>query len=389
MDRVSAWADGSGLAVFYLRDGGAEPAFYPKGANYVALDPASGYHCLVDPGKYDPNKARTDLAAMAGWGLNVVRVFLETEWNIAGYGMSAPGIDAATLGNIADFLGAAAANSLRVVLVGGFPGKNYYSLMPTIPGYIDWTNCPILCNGVAQQVTAAWWRDLLGWLKQRGVDFGAIFSCELQNEATVDPTAPPFTRSVGTVEVWGTDYDLSKPADRQQLVDASAVCWANTLAEVIHGIDPELLVGVSTFSPLKVGFSGGFHAGPVGGTGKLYPLRLQSLMQYAEIDYIDLHLYCDAGYPYTAAQELASAELDGGWLSKPLMMGETGVAVDQAAGAAGAASAMRNLMQHTTSAGFAGHLFWTWNTPRVQMPFWSLSDGSNALLRAGIFPALG
>lgn len=392
MDRIGCWTDGQD-AVFYTKSG-AQPVFHPRGANYIQLDEAGNrYHDLFDPGKYDAAKVEQDLAAMQSWAYNHVRVFLTTNFHDQGFGLSAPGIDPAWLGNVADFLRRAAQHGLYVTLTGGFPGVNYMTLLNDVPSYIDFDNCGLLHQATVQDVVAQFWRDFLGGL--RALDpalLSAIMAIDLDNESCVELDQAPFTMTSGTIQVWGESYDMADLAQRQQMIDAAAVAWANTLSAVIKSFDPEILTSASLFSPLSTGYTG-YNGGimPAGGNPR-YPLRPAALATYSTLDLIDLHLYCDKGFSYRITDELAAVEMPVGQpLSKPLFMGETGADLASYATAHAAVLGMVDLLQTSRRYGFTGNCFWTWNTPSAVMPFWSLTADNDALnyqLSPGVWPNL-
>jgi hypothetical protein len=388
-----------------LVDSSTGRPFVPRGNNYVRLAPATYlpgayYHSTFEPGQYDAARADAALADMHANGYNVVRVFIDpgdprsvaagvphglgrgTADDTDGYG---PYYD-----DVADFVRRAAAYQLYVLpAMDAYPQSQYYW---NIRGNYDpdqlnvgGSNAQYLVPG---EIAAkkAYLASFVTELRSRlGAPLMTTFlALETDNEATWQADQKPFSSTSGTVT--GSDgvvYDLSWAASRQLAADASMVQYANELVGAVHAVDPDLLVTTGMFTYRAVGkavdgFATHCASGCDGGEWR-YPARPASLSAFSTLSFLDLHLYPQAG-SYTVAADLASSE----WslVRGTVIVGEYGAVKDVYQGdIVAAAYAMRNLQVTTCQDGFAGWLFWTFDTTDSpgQRSLFTLQDTRGAI----------
>jgi hypothetical protein len=333
--------------------------FVPRGNNYIRLanqpDPwntniLANYHSTFDPGQYDRNAATAALNDMSCLGYNIVRVFINDMR--AGRQDNSAGLSMSYLTNVADFLELADCRRIHVILTFPYmPKTGGYYPPPSNPGIEDINNFYL-----AQPFLDAkkrYLKDFIVGLQGLGAPMNAVFAYAIENEACYLETAKPLSLSSGMVlTANGGTYDMSSPADRQQMMDANLVHWINCVRQGIREADPSALVTVGFFSPAAV-------------QGPDDPRVIRTRWAIADAngggssaDFIDLHVY--PGLRGLAA-EMASFEI--GVHEKPLLMGEFGAFTHLYPTLAGAAQALREFQVSTANEyGFSGWLLWTWDT---------------------------
>jgi hypothetical protein len=381
--------------------------FTPRGNNYVRLAPAdylpgqgAYYHSTFEPGRYDPARADAALADMHANGYNVVRVFIDpgdprsvTAGQPHGLGRGTADLTDGYppyYDDVADFVRKAAAHGVYVLpAMDAYPQSAYYW---NIRGNYDpdalnvgGSNAQYLVPGeiAAKQAYLA---NFATELRNRiGAPLMTTFlALETDNEATWQASAKPFATMTGTVTgPDGLTYDMARPADRQQAADASMVVYANAVVDAVHAVDPELLVTTGLFTYRAVGKTvDGFATHCAKDCDDLryrYPGRPASLATWSRLSFLDIHLYPDGG-GYTVAADLASSEW--AWVKGTAIVGEYGAFKDVYGGdIVTAAYAMRDLQVTTCQDGFAGWLFWTFDTTDspAQQALFTLQDTRGAI----------
>ena len=359
---------------FVREDTGA--LFVPRGMNYVRLDDyVVPIQDTFDPATYDPCAVETALRQMELSGYNVVRITLDSRYLIwDGQNLRGPGIATDFADILTDFLQRAQYHGLRVVLALRFVPNNYRGLWPPSPWNITGDNREIF-NSTYARVRARVWTDLLaaipGWLR------GAIFALDIYDEAYASSTDAPFV-GVGWFVFGGVPYRMFVPADRQALLDAATVPWANSIIAAIKQVDPDMLVSVSIGSPVQVGHPGYDGVNSSVGNNNEYPLRLTALAR-SNVDFVDMHFY-PLGVGYDSAGDFDSVELNPAVvLGKPLIMSEFGMV---RALYPDPVEARASLLVHLATScryGFAGWILWDWDTTERGDLWWAAMQDDQAL----------
>lgn len=384
--------------------------FEPRGVNfdregltYRRDGTPALYHVTFDPGSYDPLDARTQLRSIAASGYTVVRVFLSSVAVNRGYGLSSPGVGAAYVADLADFLETAARNGLGVILATDGLPANYDALLRTPTGTdegaISDLNRPILSPAYADAL-ARNLSDLLTALRAASpTALSAIMAVEAMNEGFVYPNCAPFAANrcvrdasgalvpdpgpaIASIEVGGATYDLARDADRQDLVDAATFTLIGTVRTAVRAIDPTILVGMGAFTMGAARGPGtGFNGvrALTASLGERYPVRSWMIGRYGPADFVDLHVYAKPS-PWTLQAELASDGIGPATVfPKPVLMGEFGASVANFPTASAAAAAISGIETASCGYGFTGWNLWTWDTANQSPPAWTATASGGAI----------
>lgn len=377
-----------------LIDTSTQQRFVPRGTNYVRLaklrDDEAWWHSTFEPGRYDAARADRALRAMRRDGYNVVRVFLDPgneQHRLLGepHGLGLGPDDTsrgtpAYLDNVADFVRKAATHRIYVLpILDYYPQNAHYW---GVRGHYDAIKLNISGENALWMVEGEirakqeFFTNFVADLRRRVGPrlMSAFLALQAQNEAFYTGDARPFSAKSGTVTpANGVTYDLAVDADRQQAADASAVEFARRIAATVRkSAEPRLMVTIGMFTYQAVGKAGpnGFQQfcsrEPGGGVpcrenvDYRYPFRLSSLAQWANLPFLDLHLY-PVPAQFSLDDNLRSSE----WaqVTGPVIVGEYG-AFREAFGndVVRAAYGMRDLQVDTCRRGFDGWLFWTYDT---------------------------
>jgi hypothetical protein len=394
----------AGQRLGHLRVAGTEQRFIPRGANYIRLteftlngNPVQ-YHSTFEPGRYDASRAENTLAALRHDGYNTVRVFIDPG-NIEAANAGHPhGLGRGVgdwdplyepyMDNVADFVRRAGTHGIYVFMsLDLFPQNEYYYQQTgsVDPSHVDGWNLFYLHAGF-QQAKASYLANFVDALRARIGDaaMSTILAYALDNEAFVLGDKAPFSRASGMVNTAAGSFDMAVPAQRQQAQDANFVEYARKMADTIRAKDPATMITMGAFTYHAVGKSG-----PAGlpvrcdtncqpGVDYRYPARLSSLTQWANLSFVDLHVYPD-GTTGSLDRNLNSIE----WTAVrgPVIIGEYGAFKHWYPSIITAAYAMRDLQVATCSRGLAGWLFWTWDTTETadQRRLHTLADSGGAI----------
>ena len=375
-------------------DSGTRRPFRPLGLNYFEVGDVGGghiEHVALNPGFYDGAYVARMMAQAQAWGFNTVRTFQGYDVGPHGVLTSADAreINPAYLANVIDFLKAAQAHRVHVIFTSDWspasnwlaslplPTESQYDLAPRPDGYLG-SNALLLAasqvriraNLIVQMIAAI-----------RRVDpalLNVVLAWELQNETAFDVTARPFRQASGAYPFAGRTYDLGSDRQKQALMDAITVQWANVCADAIHRADPLALVSDSVFTFAAVQRLGPGTLSRDKTRDSRVPARLLALAG-THLDFVDMHTYASKGQGRTfagnAEADLSSEE----WetlkpalrkAGKPILAGETGLFRDDFASPDGRgidkALALSVLREHTRvvkGAGFAGALYWSYGSP--------------------------
>lgn len=367
----------------YFRIKNTGTTFVPRGNNYIRLASYSHggttytYHSLFQPGSYDAGAVDLALAYMQSYGYNVVRVFIdEGHWTrafdshngVAGY-YDIPGMDAAYLDNVADFIRRAEARGLYVIpSLDLFPVDSKYDTIRIANdcGNMTWPNAYYMCTGYVN-AKSQYVIDFATAMQSRltSSQISAIMAYQLTNELYFSTDYKPFDAltfgdSVQTAD--GLTYQMSVPADRQQAADANMVHWATTVTNAVRTVDPDAMTSVGFFTYNAVGKSGPNGLLPLGTPGiteNRFPGRPWSLTTFSNVSFAALQIYPKSG-SYSLGTDLASIE----WsvTQGPLMLIEYGARRSEFANTTAAAYAVRDIqVSSCTQFNVRGWVFWSYD----------------------------
>ena len=375
-------------------DSGTRRPYRPLGLNYFEVGDVGGghiEHVALNPGFYDGAYVARMMAQAQAWGFNTVRTFQGYDVGPHGVLTSADAreINPAYLANVIDFLKEAQAHRVHVIFTSDWsPASNWLASIPLpTESQCDLAPRPDDALGSnALMISAGLVRIRANLIVQmiaaiRRVDpalLNVVLAWELQNETAFDVTARPFRQTSGAYPFAGRTYDLGSDRQKQALMDAITVQWANVCADAIHRADPLALVSDSVFTFAAVQRIGPGTLSRDKTRDSRVPARLLALAG-THLDFVDMHTYASKGQGRTfagnAEADLSSEE----WetlkpalrkAGKPILAGETGLFRDDVASRDGRgidrALALSVLREHTRlvkGAGFAGALYWSYGSP--------------------------
>ncbi len=355
----------NGVGEFYNRQTGQK--FAPRGMNYIRLaaqtkmdgSPTFG-HSLFDPGEYNSLRVSGDLSKMHTDGYNVVRVFLSPDT----MGTDTGGLSPRYMDNIADFLKSAKANQIYVMFtLDWIPGGKYGEILNQ-----DCCSTFALMNAnflppVGLRANQVFYQDFIRELIKRDAAMEYIFSYELRNEMFYDGDQPPLSMNSGTVVTAnGKSYDMSKPADKQRMLDENLVFWIDAMRDSILEVDPMALVSVGFFHP------------QVPNRSRIGDPRIavtEPAIWQSHADFIDLHAY--PGFELNLRQYVENFGIREMQV-KPIIMGEFGGEVKRFASIEAATKSFVDWQVESCKYGFDGWIFWTWDLTEQPDFFHALMD---------------
>jgi hypothetical protein len=358
-----------GQAEFYDRVSGQK--FTPWGANYIRLtlheaphrNAGTVYHATFDPGLYSHHEAEIALGQMKVRGYNTVRVFIDqydvttTDGKLCDEYMN----------NLTDFLLLAKANGIYAILTTdelpwyGYGERITWSAIFTCPNHY-------LLMKEAVQIECEYWQDLIRALIDRGASTDQILGYAIRNEAFYLGSVEPFTLTNTVTTGNGRTYNLSKPTERQMMMDDNLVYWFDQVRSAILKVDPSALVGCGFFEPQEPNPSR---------PGDARIARSQAILRDSSADFVDFHAY--PGINLTLGQYAENFAIDNG-SSKPLLMGEAGAFQWAWPTPVLAAEGLRVWREESVSYGFDGWLLWTWDTKTQDL--WNAMDENGAIADA-------
>ncbi len=345
-------------AEFYHKQTGA--TFYPRGFNYIQLVQSPlgpfGESELFQPDSHDPIAIDDDFQRMAALGYNAVRVFVDLcrdERCIA----DKNGLVPSYIENIAGLLRQAKTYGIYVMLTANWlPDAGDYSgpahEICHSSGDFEGGNCLIMSRkGV--ELYQKFFTDFINALKTAGAPFDAIWAYQLRNEFFVEFNLPPFTKNSGSViTANGQTYDLSSDFEKEQMAQDAVVYWANSTREAILSVDPEALVCSGFFTPNDPNILR--ENDP-----RIVPFK--AALDRSELDFFDIHAY--AGFHDFQLEAENYRIID--YTEKPIVLGEYGTFLPNAATEYLAAQLSDHWMSAACSYGVQGFLYWTWDRHRT------------------------
>ena len=373
--------------------------FSPIGVNYVRLDWVDQipYHTTMNAALYDPIRTDRDFKEIAASGYNIIRVFLDhgdpAHQSRKQYGMAGPYLHNTedlyppALDAFIDLLRLANKHGLYVIVDAEYvPTNQYYTNMSV--DYTDETigryNWMYLSEKYIK-AKALYFKKLVEAVKSAepgGGLLSTVFSWELQNEVAIHGNFAPFNQTSGTVKTAdGLVHDMADEEQRQRCWDSNVYNWANSICDVIRSVDPDAMVSASVFTYQIVGKEG---ENGLGGhyADHRFPASLEAIM-VSKLSFVDIHTYDTTMQPrYDLESSLNSSGFDKlDKTIKPFLMGEYGTFKDKYENVEDAKAAMLKHRKEMKRLGFAGHLFWTWDT-HSQKRIWDLTEEGGVLLEA-------
>lgn len=357
--------------------------FVPRGFNYIRLFPKRS-HNNFDPEHYDAEMQEKVLQRWSRDGFNVVRVFINAHARAPGTiaNPDRKGLSAAYVENVADYLDLARRNRIAVMLcTESFPRVAPYDEALRRPdGMLSEPNASYLAAGHIE-AKARFLQDLIRRLHAaRPTCLGAIFSYDLQNEFCFHGS-PPFTLTSGTLEAAnGKTYAL--PDQCQELADDGVVHFIDRMVDAIHAVHPRALVSASVFTYAAVGRSGpgDFSVKPAAWQNRM-PFRPLAILR-SKADFLDLHFYsadADGWQRDLASVEFEQVQRLADELGKPMIVGEFGAFKRPFPTIEPAAAWMGTWAKMFEEKGFAGWLYWTYDTHEQSDQLWHACDAKNAI----------
>jgi len=343
--------------------------FVARGANFIRLDT---YHATLSAGSYDADDVDAQLAAMAGLGYNVVRVFHDHRSSGLAGGTGVRLSDA-YMDNVTDFLRRAKAHGIYVMFTQDWlPDLSRY-VINNSPG-IEGVNALYLApEGVA--ANARFFGDFAAELVARGAPLDAIWAYELRNELYFEAGQQPFSLTSGQVTAAnGKTYDMANADQRREILEDGVVHWTNAVRAEVLRHDPTALVAVGFFVP----------QGPnPTRLGDSRIIETRQAIERSTADFIDLHGYPGADLPIP--RHLENFGLSDR-AAKPIVMGEMGAFRNLYATVGDGVQALIGWQAASCEFGFDGWLTWTWDSAGGIRDMWNETDADGAV-SAALAPA--
>jgi hypothetical protein len=357
----------NGVGEFYDRTTGN--LFVPRGMNYIRLahqlklDGSSTFgHSLFDPGKYNSSRVSSDLQKMHSDGYNLIRVFLSPDT----MGSTSNGLSPAYMKNIVDLLIYAKQNQIHVMFtLDWIPGGKYGEILNA-----DCCSTFALMNAnflppAGLKANQTFYQDFISELLKLKAPTEQIFSYQLRNEMFFDSDQPPLSFNSGVIKTAnGKSYDMSKPSDKELMLNENAVYWIDEMRASILEIDPTALVSVGFFHPQKPNPSR---------IGDPRLVVTEPVIWNSTVDFVDLHTY--PGFELNLKQHVENYGISN-MKEKPIIMGEFGGEISRFSSIQAAANAFIDWQVESCKYGFDGWIFWTWDL--TEQP-----DFFNALMYEG------
>jgi hypothetical protein len=295
----------------------------------------------------------------------LVRAFIDCCRTGNNVGDPAGGVSQAYLDNLIDFLERAAAYEIFILLV--------MDLIPADGGYNElWDSCCSTFDGNSLRYMTAGGhsakrrslQDIITALIDRDARLDVVLGYDLTNEVFFEKNLPPLAKTVGLAHtVNGKTYDLSDPAQKEQMMDENLVYWIDQMRAAIMEVDPTALVAVSFFEP---------QVPNPARVNDVRVIRTYPAIWESTADFIDLHAY--PGVELSMAQYAENYEING-MAEKPILMGEMGAFKWRYPTVEQASWALINWQIVSCQYGYDGWLVWTYDAHN-QSELWNgMSEG--------------
>jgi len=384
----SILAASAALTLLATGPASADMDTFLHGFNYVRLnDPEGGKHTTFAPESFDLERAEGVLDALHTNGFNCVRVFISSDQSRPGSlfpDKETTQLSVAYIDNFTQFLRLAQARNIGVI-----PSFEYLPLNPRYlgserpePSHLRYVN-RMLLDPQWIRARQDFLADFVGAIKSRDPDLlRAITAYDIQNELCFHMTYP-FDQEEGTFTAPnGTTYDLA--SQKTELADDAAIHWVNAMCAAIREEDPKAKVVTTVFSYHSVRRSGpGDFAPKTAAWQNRYPFRPLALTR-SQADYVSIHLYPRDANEFRLKldsvefEELKNAAANQG---KGLWCTEFGVNKKATPDPVRAAAWAKELQQLIIDNGFAGCLFWQYDTAE-QPQWWTATADHSRILTA-------
>lgn len=348
--------------------------FIPIGPNFLMLGPEKDY--VVDRlfAHYDAAQVGREMDGMKSLGYNVVRIALDICQQDC-IGKEGGGLRDDYLDNIADFLRQAKARGLFVIiqsndlpLKAGYVPRVEATCCSSFDGYINSQYLSLV--GVAQW--KQYWQDVVRALIAREAPLDAIMAYQIRGELFLFPDQPPLSLTSEIVTTAnGKTYDMSDPAQKQQMIDEGLNYWVDTVTDAVRELDPTALTVIGMFPPNEPNV-----------WRKDLNRYVPTLPVFAnsKVDFLDLHPY--PGYvPIEQMMENFQVE---GFTAKPVVIGEFGGFKFAYDSPQEAAQILQQWQVDSCRYGIQGWTFWHW-TGTNDHEVWTGSEG-NGVIRQVLAP---
>ncbi|MBK8501997.1 MAG: T9SS type A sorting domain-containing protein [Saprospiraceae bacterium] len=347
----------NGQAEFYHT--GTKEVFKPHGFNYIQLvqspNGPHGESQLFIPDNHDPIEIDDDFQRMAALGYNAVRVFVDLCRDTRCIADN-NGLVPAYIQNIASLLRQAKTYKLSVMLTanwlpdaGDYSGPAHQNCESS--GDFFGGNCLVMSpKGV--ELYEKFFTDFVNVLKNAGAPMEVIWAYELRNEFFVEYNQPPFTKTCSMViTANGKSYNMNSNAEKEKMADDALIYWANMTRNAIKSVDSQALVCVGFFTPNDPNILR--ENDP-----RIVPFK--AALERSELDFFDIHAY--AGF-HDFQLEAENYQIIN-YTEKPVILGEFGTFLPNAAEVYLAAQLADHWQSDACSYGVQGFLYWTWDRHR-------------------------
>lgn len=339
--------------------------FVPRGVNL--LHKFTGGHVDGLFGVYEPERIDDELDAIAGWGFNTVRIFMDMCRGCVADGV---GVKAQFIDNLADFITRAAERDLVLLITSNdLPDSpTFNDGLPCCEPFGGYRNSLYLTTeGV--ETAQRYFGEIVGGLVERGAPLEAVLGWQLANEQFYLTDVAPFTMSSGEVTpANGRTYRMGDPESVRAMAEESLIFYVDEVAETIRGIDPYAAVTIGFFEPNEPVLS------RPGDNRLVYVTRV---MNESSLDFFDLHAYPGGAMrleDFAANYDLASYE------RTPVVLGEFGAFSFSSESPEVGAGVVARWQAQSCEYGFDGWLYWLWGTSDDEV--WTGTQGDDAINRA-------
>ncbi|MBN1977946.1 MAG: hypothetical protein JW918_11145 [Anaerolineae bacterium] len=367
-----------GRAEFYDRRTGER--FVPRGVNYFYIVPVPGGRLedrFFGVGVFDAERVDADFATLSEHGFNTVRIFLDSCSRGAGCigNLDGPGLNPPYLDNIVETMRLAKRHGLYLLLTSNdlpdLGGYAHASAEGVNELFAPYRNSQYL-TGPGVEAACTYWGDLLQGLAERGAPFDAVLGWSLLNEQWYIRNEPPFSLDEGTVTTAnGESYDLSDPAQKQQMAVDAMIYYVGQVREVILSYDPSALITMGFFAP---DYPNPFRE------GDWRYVETAPLLETAALDFFDFHAYPGDRSLQENAENYGMIGFD----TKPIVLGEVGAFIDRYPSEESAARAIQEWVAESCEYGFDGWLYWgLYRAPEaIGDATWGFLDGEGLMMEA-------
>ena len=350
----------------------------PRGFNHWRWFRHNGYlmNGAFRAGSDQIEHAEADLAEMASYGYNAVRIWVSACFDDAPGCLVGPDgeLQPEYLDNVARYLRAAKEHGIVVMftvddIVG--PGRYDQGAQHCCDEWRGFNLIDLTEGGIADQLR--FWDDLITGLIAADAPLDAIWAYELRNEHFLEADQPPFGVLDEVTTANGETYRISDPAGRQAMIDDGLAHWARTLTQHIKSLDPTALVTVGFFPSAQ---------GPVD-TGEDRRL-VDPRPIVGEIDFADYHFYPGLGPLGWEALWPNSLLTDA--VDQPIVLGEVGAFREAYDTPEEAITAYTVTIGQACRTGLDGYLGWVWANLGYYGEAWD-AVGDDGAIAAALSPA--